>query len=900
MPTSIWHRLLVLVRRRRLERDLDDELAFHLAMREADLRADGLSDEGARETARRRFGNVTLLKEQTRDMWLFPSVESVVQDVRFALRTLRKSPGFTIVAVLALAIGIGGNTAIFSLVDAVRARALPYQEPERLVQLWGNVLRTTVERRGTSYPDYADWRGQSTSFEDMAAFDGITATLFTNEEPERIRAEIVSPGYFSILSVAPARGRTIRPDEDVVGNPANVVVLSDGLWKRGFGSDPNMIGKTITLNTSVCTVIGIMPPGFQGLTDSAELWAPFAFMGSAQAMSNRGSRGFAAVARLKEGVSLAAAQSEMDAIARRLEAAYPQTNEKRGVDVSPLDVELVGALRPALLMLMAAVAFVLLIACANVANLLMTRSEARRREIAVRTALGAGRGRLLRQLITESCVLTGIGAAAGLLLARFTVDALRASSPVTFPSFVAPTLDLRVAAFTIVVSLACGILVGLAPGLQSRAIDLNNALKEAARGSGGRRSQQVRGALVVAEISMAVVLLIGAGLMIRSVRNLLTLDPGFNPASVLTLRVNIPRATAPAAAAPPAPSAQTGTPATPPAPPPLVVQARSLAERVRAVPGVVAATLSNDLPLDGSAGAVFYTAEGQPAVNAQNSPRAYLHAVSPDFFATLGIPLPQGRTFTENELTPQSTAVIVSDDVVKRFWPGQDPIGKRIKFGPVDSTNPWRTIVGVAGNVKYRGLPENPTKDPDIYMPFVDRNTGVAIAVRTAGAPTAVAGGVRAAIRGADPSITVYSVRSMDELIGAQTAQSRFIMWLMGAFAAIALALAVIGIYGVMSYLVAQRTREIGVRLALGAVAGDILRLLVGNGARLIGVGIVIGVVAAFALERLVSTLLFGVTALDAAAAAAVAVLAAVALLACYVPALRATRVSPIHALRYE
>jgi predicted permease len=323
-------------------------------------------------------------------------------------------------------------------------------------------------------------------------------------------------------------------------------------------------------------------------------------------------------------------------------------------------------------------------------------------------------------------------------------------------------------------------------------------------------------------------------------------------------------------------------------------------QRVRAVPGVAAATLSNDLPLDGSAGAVFYTAEGQPAVNAQNIPRAYIHTVSPDFFSTLGIPLAQGRTFTDNELTPQSTAIVVSDQVVKRFWPGQDPIGKRLKLGAVDSNNPWLSIVGVAGDVKYRGLPENPTKDPDIYIPFVDRNAIVAIAVRTTGEPTAVAGAIRAAIRAADPSITVYSVRSMDELIGAQTAQSRFIMWLMGAFAAIALSLAVIGIYGVMSYLVAQRTREIGVRLALGAAGSDILRLVVGNGARLIAAGIVIGVAATFALERLVSTLLFGVTALDAAAAAAVAILAAVALVACYVPALRATRVSPIQALRYE
>jgi predicted permease len=895
MRSSIWHRLAAIVRRRRLERDLDDEIAFHLAMRESDLREDGLSGSAARAAARRRFGNVTFLKEQTRDMWLFPMLESVRQDVRFAIRTLRKAPGFTIVAVLALAIGIGGNTAIFSLVDAVRARALPYTEPERLVQLWGNVQRARVERRGTSYPDYADWRAQAKSFDDMAAFSAITATLFTTQEPERITAELVTPGYFAILGINPIRGRTIRLDEDIVGKPANVVVMSEGLWKRRFGSDPNIVGAQITLNTRSCTVIGIMPPGFKGLTDSADVWAPFSFMGSAEAMAERGTRGFVAVARLKPGISLAAAQSDMDAIARRLEAAYPQTNEKRGVEVSPLDIELVGPFRPALLLLMAAVVFVLLIACANVANLLITRSEARRREIAVRAALGAGRGRLVRQLITESCVLTLLGAAAGLLLARTAVPLLLASAPVPFPSFYAPSLDVRVTAFTIGVSLACGILVGLAPGLQSRTVDLSHALKESSRSTGGRRSQQVRGGLVVAEVSLAVILLIGAGLMIRSVRNLIALDPGFNPSSVLTLRVNIPRASAP-----PAVGAPVGSSAAPAPPPLLVVQARSLVERVRAVPGVVGATLSTDLPLDGSGSAVFYTAEGQPPVTAQNRPRAYIHRVSADFFATLGIPMSSGRTFLENELTRTSTAVVVSDQVVKRFWPGQDPVGKRVKFGDASSNNPWLSIVGVVGEVKYRGLPENPTKDPDIYAPFVEGISGVAIAVRTAGAPAAAAGAVRSAIRAADPSITVYSVRDMDELIGRQTAPSRFIMWLMGAFAVIALSLAVIGIYGVMSYLVAQRTREIGVRLALGAAGRDILRLVVGNGVRLIAVGLAIGVAASLALQRLVSTLLFGVSALDLAAGVAVIVLAAVALLACYVPARRATRVSPIHALRYE
>jgi predicted permease len=890
---AFWHRLSALVLRRRLERDLDDELAFHLAMREADCRTAGLADGAAREEARRRFGNVTHLKEQTRDMWTFPPLESLGRDTRYALRTLRKSPAFTFVAVFALAVGIGGNTAIFSLVDAIRARALPYHDPQRIVQLWGNVLRAKVERRGASYPDYLDWRAQAKSFEDMAAFASQMMTLSGVDEPERINTEFVAAPYFSLLGISPARGRVFQPEEDVLSQPTPVVVLSDGLWKRRFGADPQIIGRTVTLNARVHEVVGLMPSGFKGLTDTAEAWVPFALYAPPRAMADRGTRGFGAVARLGPGIELLGAQREMDAISKRLEQAYPDTNEKRGVEISPLEVELFGTLRPALLTLMTAVAFVLLIACANVSNLLIARSEARHREMAVRTALGAGRGRLLRQLVTESCVLTMLGAGAGLILARVSVPALLARSPVTFPSFVVPGLNLRVAAFTVVVSLACGILVGLATALQAQATDISNALKESAKGSSGHRSQRFRSALVVVEVSLAVVLLVGAGLMIRSVRNLAALSPGFDPDSVLTLHASIPRGSAPPST-PPA-----GAPAAP-APPPPVVEGRVLLDRLRAIPGVTAAGLGSDLPLDGNAGAVFYAAEGQPAANAQNMPRAYVHRVTPEFFSTLRIPLLAGRTFSNTEMTPTSPAIVVSERLVKRFWPDQDPVGKRLKFGQLTSGTPWLSIVGVVGEVKYRGLPENPTADPDIYLPFADRNQQVAIALRTSVPPSSIVTPARTTIRAADPSIAVFSVATLDELVSGQTSQSRFTMWLMGVFAASALMLAVVGIYGVMSYLVTQRTREIGIRLALGADGRDILRLVVGNGARMIGAGIAIGVVAAFALQRLVSTLLFGVTAADGASVLAVVALAAVALLACYVPALRATRVDPLNALRHE
>jgi predicted permease len=888
---ALWNRFAALFRRRQLERDLDDELAFHLSMREAEYRGDGVPAADAGAAARRRFGNLTYLKEQCRDMWTFHPLETLWQDVRYALRTLRRSPGFTIVAVVALAIGVGANTAIFSLIDAMRARALPYKEPSRLVQLWGNVMRTRLERRGNSYMDFVDWRAQAKSFEDIAAFDTLTATLSGRDDPQRLFAEFVSAPYFSLLGVAPARGRTFTADEDVVATPGYVLVLSDGLWKRRFGGDPAAIGSRVMLNARPYTVIGVMPAGFKGLSDTAELWAPFAVSAPPQTLNNRGNRRFGALARLKPGVSVAAAQQELDAISRELERQYPATNEKRGVEVSPLDVELFGALRPALLTLMAAVAFVLLIACANVANLLIARSETRRREIAVRTAVGASRGRLVRQLMTESCVLTALGAAAGLLVASTAVSVLIAQSPVTFPSFVTPGLDIRVAAFTIAVSLACGVLVGLAPGLQARNVDLNNALKETARGSDGRHSQRVRNTLVVAELALAVVLLVGAGLMIRSVRNIAALDPGFDPASMVTLRVSVPRAPAPAA--PPEP----GSPQ-PVAEP--VVQGRTLLERIRAVPGVEAVALGSDLPLDGNASAGIYAAEGMPPVTAENSPRSYTHRVSPEFFGTLGIRMVAGRTFEEVELTPSSSVAVVSERVVKRFWPDQDPIGRRIKFGTLTSPSPWLMIVGVVGDVKYRGLPDNPTADPDIYLPFIDRNQQFSLAVRASVPPSSLVAPLRAVIRAADPSIPIYDVSTMEDLIAGQTSQSRFTMWLMGVFAAVALTLSVIGIYGVMSYLVSQRTREIGIRLALGAGGRDILRLVVGNGARLIGGGILIGLAAAFALQRLVASLLYGVTAADAASAIAVALLGGVALVACYVPALRATRVDPLHALRYE
>ena len=885
---GVLRRLLAFGRRGRLQDDIDDELAFHLEMRRREHARDGLADADAARVARRQFGNVAALREETRDMWTFPSFDSFVQDVRFALRTLVKAPGFTAVVVLVLAVGIGANTAIFSLVDAMLVRGLPYPSPERLVLLIGNVQREAVERRGGSYPDFEDWREQSASFAGIAAYAGIAATVATGEgDPARVPGEAVSASYFSLLDVAPAMGRTFRPDEDEAPGRAAVAVIGHALWQDQFSSDLDVVGRTFRLNGDPHEVVGVMPPGFAGVGDNARLWIPFVNAYSADRLDSRGTRWLNALGRLDDGVTLEQAQTELDAIASRLEAAYPDTNEARGVEISPLSVETFGDLRPAVLALMGAVSFVLLIACANVANLLIGRSEARQREIAVRTALGAGRGRLLRQLVTESCVLALAGAAGGIVLARIAVDALVASSPVEFPSFVEPGLNLQVLAFTVGVAMACGVALGLAPVLHTRMARLGAALKDSSRGSTGGGSRRVRASLVVAEVALAVVLVVGAVLMIRTVSNLAAVDPGFDTESLLTLNLAIPVAPLPA-------SEVAATAQAPGARPPLAVPPRELLDRLLAVPGVVSAALSSDRPLQGGGSAVFYAAEGHQATEAETRPRAYYHRVTPGFFETMGIPIVQGRTFLESELRPDFSSVIVSENVARRFWPGEDAVGRRISLGSTTLS-----IVGVVGETLYRSMPANPTADPDLFIPYAE--TGVqSVILRTAVPPASVVPTVRDVVRQASPDIVVFQVDPIDALVAAQTAQSRFTTWLMGLFAGVALLLAVIGIYGVMSYLVAQRTREFGIRLALGAGRRQILGVVVGSGARLVAVGLVLGTAAAFGLSRLIEAQLFGVSAADPSGLAAVGLLALVAMVACSVPALRATRVDPIVALRDE
>jgi predicted permease len=883
--TEVRLKLRALLWRRRLDRDLSDEIEFHLQER---ARRSGLQPYQARQS----FGNPTVYREEIREMWTFRVFEMLRQDLRYAARTLLKSPGFTVVAALTLALGIGANTAIFSVVDAVILRPLPYPEPSRLVELWGNVKRAKVERRGASYPDYVDWRDQSRSFDAMAGFGSGSMTITGVDEPERLTGEYVSQPYFDLLGMRAALGRTFRPEEDEVPQRNAVIVLSDALWKRRFGGDRGVLGRKMQLDGRPYEIIGVMPPWFRGITDQAEAWIPFMMSNDAAGFAQRGTRGFTVLARLKRGVAIGQAQAELDAISRNLEEAHPRSNEGRAVEVSPLDFELFGDIKKPLLVLLSAVGFVLLIACTNVANLMLARSEARQREIAMRVALGASRARILFQLVVESCVLAGIGAAAGLVLAKWGVTALITGSPVTFPSYIQPGIHPRVALFTLLMTCTCGLVLGLAPAAQVRSGNLSDAFKAAStRVADMRGGRSFRGALVVAEVAFATLLLVGAGLMIRTVQQLTAIEPGYDTQHVLTMRVTLPRLAPPpqaGAAAATAPDART------------VVMASEVLRRAVQIPSVESVALGTDIPLVGG-GAIFYTAEGQPPVTAQNIPRAYLHRVTADFFRTFRIRFIAGRTFKDVELQGNSNVVVVSEAVARRFWPGQDPIGKRIKGGGPTADSPWWTIIGVVNEMKYRALPNNPTNDPDVFLPFIDRQRSFALFVRTPLDPSSLTGSVRKVLRDADSTTVIYNVVPMSELASRQIAQSRFTGWLMAIFAASALALAMIGIYGVMSYAVTRRTQEIGIRMALGAARSEVLGMMVRNGMGLIGIGLAVGVAAALGLTRLLETLLYGIQPTDPLAFGTAALaLAMVALVACLVPAARATRIAPSQALRNE
>ena len=816
----------------------------------------------------------------------------MIGDLRFAWRALWKSPTTTLGAMLALALGIGATTTMFGLLNAVALRPLPYPESDRLVELWGNVERQAVERRGTSIPDYLDWKSKSRSFDLMSAWSQAGMIRYGSGEPERISGEVVAGEYFDVLGVKPVLGRALNSADDAADAPL-VAVIGERLWERAFGRAPDVLGRSIQLNTRTFTIVGVAPASFRGRSDASEAWISMLAISSPQGREARGSRGFPALARLAPGVSLAAAQADITNVARQLEQAYPNTNEKRGVEVSPLVNEVFGQIRPAISLLFGAVAFVLVIACASVASLLLARTESRRREFSLRRAIGADDVRLARLMLSESAWVVALGGATGILLSLWAGDALLALSPVQLPSFAAPGVDWRTLLFVLSLGVLITVVIGLSPlrsvKKHSLAQDLREGAIEARGGIGGRTMQVI----VAGQIAVTVMLLVGAVLFGRSFAALARFDPGFNADGVLGMRVQFPVVSGAQAASSPT-DAQRNDAGAP---------AMALLEALRGLPGVSQAALASRVPLDGSAGAVFYSAEGMGPVDATNRPRVWVQNVSPGYVETIGLRLVDGRSFGSADLGT-STNVMVSLAMTQRFWPGRSAIGQRIKFGDyTDPKNesPWLTIVGVVKDPNLLGIPQNPTRDPYVFMPFNAASRTFAVLLRTTADPAQLARPAQDVIARREPGTAVFQVQTVEDLVAQQLSSSRFLTWLTGVFAATALILAIIAIYGLLAYSVGQRTREIGVRAALGAGRGQLLGLVVGQGVTLAVIGVIAGGLAAAGLGRFVETQLYAVRPLDVVSYAATAgVMIATAFIASLVPAFRALRIDPISALRGE
>jgi putative ABC transport system permease protein len=802
-------------------------------------------------------------------------METLIQDVRYGVRMMRKRPGFTAVVVLTLALGIGANTAIFSVVNAVLLRPLPYRNAERLVWVGGNI-RGGTNGASVSPPDYLDYRAQNTVFEEFAASTSVpnAVNLTGAGEPERLTGSRVTANYFRAFGVEPALGRAFGAEEERAG-PAPVAVLSDGLWKRRFGGDPSVVGKTLTLDGKAVTVVGIAPPEFQ-YPAGAELWLPLD--SDDPDMKIRPAHFLRPIGLLKPGVTIEQARAETDLIARRLEELYPESNKGWSLTLIPLQEQVVGDVRTSLWVLLGAVGFVLLIACANVSNLMLARAAARRRELALRTALGASRWRVARQQLTESVLLALAGGALGLLLAWWGVDVLAALGAGDIPRTRDIGVDGRVLAFTAALSVLTGLAFGLLPALRASRPDLNEVLKDAGRGTSGPGRGRVRAALVVSEIALALTLLAGAGLLVKSFVGLRRVNPGFDPANVLTLRIDLARARY---AKPEQAAAFFG----------------ELQRRVAALPGVEAAGMVTELPLSGQPNDMYFYVAGRPPQTADQKVTADFRRVNQDYFRAMRIPLLRGRGFTEQEVAGAAGVVVVNETLARNFFPDEDPLGKHlvIDFGKAEEFE----IVGVAGDVRHRSLEGEVYQM--MYLPTLRVGRTNLVVRTTSPDPLALASAVRGEVAAVDRDQPVSAVRTMEEVVSGSVAQQRFRTLLLAAFAGVALLLAGVGIYGVIAYSVTHRTHEIGIRMALGAGAADILKMVVGQGMALALAGVAVGLLAALALTRVLSSLLFGVTATDAATFAAVSLLiAAVALLACLVPARRATKVDPMVALRYE
>jgi predicted permease len=871
--SSLWRNLS---RKDRAEKELSEELEAYLEMLiDSKIRA-GLNPSEARRAALLELGGVEQVKEQVREVRMGHLLETIWRDLRYGARILLKNPGFTLVAVLTLSLGIGANTAIFSIVNAVLLRPFPYKAPERLMivqERFSANAGITV-----SYPNFVDWRAQNTVFEAISAVRGNENFNLTGAgEPERLQGRLVSAEFFSILGTRPLLGRDFLADDDHPGaTPA--VVLSYGFWQRRFGADQSVIGKRLTLNNQSFTVIGILPANFQyGI--EADVTVPIGL--SAERFRMRGADpGIGVVARLKANVSQQQAETAMNLVAAQLEQQYPESNKGRRVLLTPLHESFVGNLRQPLLILLGAVGLVLLIACANVANLLLVRSSTRQKEMAVRVALGASRATIIRQLLTESLLLAALGAGLGILLAFWGTGLIAAQLPDGIPRLQEAQVDRPVMVFTLAISLLTGLLFGLVPALQSSRPNLTEGLKEGDRGSSGRR-QRLRAVLVVGEVALTLTLLVGAGLLVQSFRRVLEVDPGFNPQNLLTMQVSVNN-----------PDGQQ-----------VANFFEQLQQNVRNLPGVKSVAVSNGVPF-GVANFPTFLIEGRPET--ENKPSGIRYTVSPDYFQTMGIELMKGRVFTAEDSRESQPVVVVNEVLARLYFPDEEALGKRLKLSP---NSPGSEIVGIVRHAEHNNLDGQRPAQSQFYTnfnqtPLQTLPSGVRrinLLTRTEVEPLSLASAVRDQVAALNKDQAVFNVRTMEQIVEQSVAPRRFSMLLLAVFAVVALGLASLGIYGTMSYAVAQRTREIGVRMALGAQSGNVLRLVIGQGMKLALAGVGLGLGLSVALTRTIKNLLFGVSATDPATFTAIAlVLTMVALLACWIPARRATKVDPMVALRHE
>jgi predicted permease len=876
--SRLRRRARLVVDRTAVEREMDDEMRFHLEMEAEELARFGANAEEARRAARRRFGGVARYQDDARDARGGRWLEELRQDTRYAMRVLGRGRGFVVVAVLTLALGVGANTAIFSVVRGVLLRSLPYPEPDRLVAITSVINGSPT---AASPPDFLDWRAQAKAFSGISAHFLSTTALTGGGEAQRLTQARVSSNFFDVLGVRPARGRGFRPGEDNLSAP-RVAVLSDGLWRGRFGADEGLVGRTILLDDFPTTVIGIAPPDLR-MPPGVDLWLTTRFDARDVAPSSRGARWIQVVARLAPGATLARARGEMNTIAARLAQSDPRHNVGVTTQLMPLQEDLVGSARTPLFVLLGAVGFVMLIACVNVASLSLGRIAARDTELAVRAALGAGRGRIARQILTESVVLSLGGGVAGLMLAAMGVRALVAMAPGDLPLLDAVHVDGGVFLFALGLTLLSGLIFGVVPATQGARRGTNDQLRAGGRGlSIGPAGGRLRQALVVAEVALAIALLAGAGVLVRSFMRLTTVDPGFRPDGATTFTLSL-------------------SPVRYPGPAKQEQFATTMLSRLEQLPGMSAAGVSFSLPLSGSGFGLTFAIGGRPPKSGPEEPRAQVRVATPDYFRAMGIPIVRGRGLSAEDRGGAPLALLISQETARRYWPNEDPIGQTLETGwQRDGRHFGGTIVGIVGDVRQYSLAGKPTAH--IYGALaqwpLDEMT---VVMRSSSAPATVLAAARDVVRTLDPQLPVFEAQPLDDLVRASIAQRRFYAVLLATFAALALLLAAVGIYGVIAYGVQQRRRELGIRIALGASRQRVIGMIMRQGMTLTILGAIIGLAGASALTGVLGSQLFGVSARDPLTFLAVpVVLVAVAVVACVVPARRAVSVDPATAIRAE